>query len=91
MQIDKLDDQQRRHLHRSGVPQKDQKVMMKIIHLLLFVFIIFLENIAGVQSDRAIGAKGRVPRRQLVDHKLWKTHQGIQKIWIQLLEYEKKL
>uniref|UniRef100_A0A915KRB6 Uncharacterized protein n=1 Tax=Romanomermis culicivorax TaxID=13658 RepID=A0A915KRB6_ROMCU len=25
MQIDELDDQQRRHLHRSGAPQKDQK------------------------------------------------------------------
>uniref|UniRef100_A0A915L472 Uncharacterized protein n=1 Tax=Romanomermis culicivorax TaxID=13658 RepID=A0A915L472_ROMCU len=67
MQIEKLGDQRHRHLHRSGASQIDQKVIVKIIHSLLFVFIIFLENIAGVQSDRAIGVKGRVPRRQLAD------------------------
>uniref|UniRef100_A0A915KSP6 Uncharacterized protein n=1 Tax=Romanomermis culicivorax TaxID=13658 RepID=A0A915KSP6_ROMCU len=28
MQIDELDDQGRRHLHRNGAPQKDQKVIL---------------------------------------------------------------
>uniref|UniRef100_A0A915IDM2 Uncharacterized protein n=1 Tax=Romanomermis culicivorax TaxID=13658 RepID=A0A915IDM2_ROMCU len=28
MQIDKLDDQQRRHLHRSEAPKEDQKVIL---------------------------------------------------------------
>uniref|UniRef100_A0A915IMJ7 Uncharacterized protein n=1 Tax=Romanomermis culicivorax TaxID=13658 RepID=A0A915IMJ7_ROMCU len=32
-------------------------------------------------NELPTGVKGQKPRRQLADCKLWKTHQGIQKVW----------
>uniref|UniRef100_A0A915KEE5 Uncharacterized protein n=1 Tax=Romanomermis culicivorax TaxID=13658 RepID=A0A915KEE5_ROMCU len=61
MQMDEIDNQPRKHLHRNGAPKKDEKVIVG-----LFAIPICLLH----RSDPSTGATGQRPRRQLADCKL---------------------
>uniref|UniRef100_A0A915IEH9 Uncharacterized protein n=1 Tax=Romanomermis culicivorax TaxID=13658 RepID=A0A915IEH9_ROMCU len=84
MQIEKLDDQGRRHLHSNGAQQEDENDYDK--SLLLF-FIIFLGLVLAStdkpfhQAPTTVGAKGPRARRQcLLTSSERKTFTGILQI-----------
>uniref|UniRef100_A0A915K026 Uncharacterized protein n=1 Tax=Romanomermis culicivorax TaxID=13658 RepID=A0A915K026_ROMCU len=69
MQIDELDDQRRRHLHRSGAPQKDENDSdLSLSEIIIFSINIVLASNKSLPSQIiglivwSKGPKAQVPR-----------------------------